>query len=170
MAIPWQTDTASCLSGYNPQYDPYLPTFWPARVPNQVLDEPDYLIVVDPTQPRERRIAAFNTRPSWPGVLPGNTHEQQVDAMVYLFPAMGIVEKRPGVPDDPDFPPVMQVAKLPDFEPWEPGPVIPPINAAVAFKVRTHGPRGARPIRHAPSVDGTYMGRFPKKRRDPADS
>lgn len=170
MAIPWQTDTASCLSGYNPQYDPYLPTFWPARVPNQVLDEPDYLIVVDPTQPRERRIAAFNTRPSWPGVLPGNTHEQQVDAMVYLFPAMGIVEKRPGVPDDPDFPPVMQVAKLPDFEPWEPGPVIPPINAAVAFKVRTHGPRGARPMRHAPSVDGTYMGRFPKKRRDPADS
>ena len=41
MAVPWQTDTASCRSGYylgyGPRYDPYVPTFWPARVPNQVL-------------------------------------------------------------------------------------------------------------------------------------
>ena len=37
MAMPWQTDAASCRSGYDSTYDPYLPTFWPARVPNQVL-------------------------------------------------------------------------------------------------------------------------------------
>ena len=34
MAVPWQTDTSSCRSGYIPEYDPFLPTFWPARVPN----------------------------------------------------------------------------------------------------------------------------------------
>lgn len=39
MAVPWQTDTASCRSGYVPEYDPYLPTFWPHRVPNHVLTE-----------------------------------------------------------------------------------------------------------------------------------
>src|SRR6266540_4881195 len=39
MAVPWQCDTASCRSGYDPDYDPYLPTFWPARVPNHVLTE-----------------------------------------------------------------------------------------------------------------------------------
>ena len=36
MAVLWQTDAASCRSGYyagfGPKYDPYLPTFWPARV------------------------------------------------------------------------------------------------------------------------------------------
>src|SRR5207248_10201689 len=37
MAVPWQTDTASCRSGYVRTYDPYVPSFWPARVPNQVL-------------------------------------------------------------------------------------------------------------------------------------
>jgi hypothetical protein len=37
MAVPWQTDTASCRSGYDLSYDPYVPAFWPARVPNEVL-------------------------------------------------------------------------------------------------------------------------------------
>ena len=31
MALPWQTDTASCRAGYDKQYDMHLPTFWPAR-------------------------------------------------------------------------------------------------------------------------------------------
>ena len=50
MAVPWQTDTASCRSGYVKKYDPYLPTFWPARVPNQVLAEENYNIVMDDNQ------------------------------------------------------------------------------------------------------------------------
>ena len=47
MALPWQGDTAFCRSGYDPEYDPYVPTFWPARVPNQVLTEEDYGTVMD---------------------------------------------------------------------------------------------------------------------------
>lgn len=35
MAVPWQTDTSSCRSGYTPDYDPYAPSFWPARVPTK---------------------------------------------------------------------------------------------------------------------------------------
>ncbi|MFM9745580.1 LodA/GoxA family CTQ-dependent oxidase, partial [Streptomyces brasiliscabiei] len=27
MAVPWQTDTASCRDGYSSEYDPFLPTF-----------------------------------------------------------------------------------------------------------------------------------------------
>src|SRR6202049_1302681 len=45
-ALPWQTDTASCRSGYTRKYDPYLPTFWPARVPNQILTQANYNIVM----------------------------------------------------------------------------------------------------------------------------
>jgi hypothetical protein len=107
MAIPWQTDTASCRSGYNAEYDAYLPTFWPARVPNQVLSAENYAIVVDTTLPRDTRMAAFQTRVDWNRTL-GAVH-QQLQTMVDHFDKQGIVAIRRGVPDDPDFPPVMQV-------------------------------------------------------------
>lgn len=108
MAIPWQTDTASCRSGYEPNYDPYLPTFWPARVPNQVLSADNYRKVMNTKLSREARLAAFNDRADWDRTL-GAGYEHQLETMVKHFNRQGIVEVRPGVPDDPDFPPVMQV-------------------------------------------------------------
>ena len=107
MAVPWQTDTASCRSGYDPQYDPYLPTFWPARVPNQVLSEENYQQVKDLSLSREERLAAFNKRSDWNRTL--GPHDQQLANMIDRFPEMGIVEVRPGIENDPDFPPVMQI-------------------------------------------------------------
>ena len=112
MALPWQGDTAFCRSGYDLQYDPYLPTFWPARVPNQVLTEQDYAVVMDSRLPRERRIAAYQTRESWLRALRGSPPEQMMQ-MVAQFGRMGLIEQRPGIPDDPDFPPVMLVESLP---------------------------------------------------------
>lgn len=108
MAIPWQTDTASCRSGYQPNYDPYLPTFWPARVPNQVLDVENYRKVMNTALPRDERLAAFNKRSDWDRTL-GVGYQQQLVNMVEHFDRQGIVEVRPGIADDPDFPPVMQV-------------------------------------------------------------
>ena len=107
MAIPWQTDTASCRSGYDSQYDPYLPTFWPARVPNQVLSRENYEKVMDLSLDRAERLAAFNKRSDWNRTL--GPHDQQVANMIHLFPDMGIVELQPGIENDPDLPPVMQV-------------------------------------------------------------
>ncbi|MFM7346998.1 MAG: LodA/GoxA family CTQ-dependent oxidase [Tagaea sp.] len=109
MAIPWQTDTASCRSGYDTQYDPYLPTFWPARVPNQVLDEANYRTVMDTSLPREARQAAFRARLDWDSTL-GTVYQQQLIAMIEHIDGQGIVEVREGVKGDPDFPPEMQVA------------------------------------------------------------
>ena len=62
MAVPWQADTASCRSGY--QYgdtpvDPYLPTFWAARVPNHVMPEQSYERVLDTSLPLDERREAF---------------------------------------------------------------------------------------------------------------
>ncbi|MCM0021101.1 MAG: LodA/GoxA family CTQ-dependent oxidase [Tagaea sp.] len=108
MAIPWQTDTASCRSGYDAQYDPYLPTFWPARVPNQVLSAANYAAVMNAELPRENRIAAFRERADWDRTL-GTGYVNQLVAMIEHFDRQGIVEVRPGIPNDPDFPPVMQV-------------------------------------------------------------
>lgn len=112
MALPWQGDTAFCRSGYDPTYDPYLPTFWPARVPNQVLTADDYAVVMNTELPREQRIAAFQNRPSWLRALHGSAPEQMLQ-MVAHFGRMGLIEARPGLRGDPDFPPVMLVESLP---------------------------------------------------------
>src|SRR5262249_58911634 len=91
--------------------DPYVPTFWPARVPNQVLTGPNYDIVVDPSKPRDLRLRAFTSRMTWTAPLTGNT-AGQMEEMVRIFGDMGLVEVRPGVADDQDFPPSMMVASF----------------------------------------------------------
>jgi L-lysine epsilon oxidase C-terminal domain len=112
MALPWQGDTAFCRSGYNPEYDPYLPTFWAARVPNQVLTEEDYQTVIDTTLPRATRVAAFNHRAPWLRAIDGPVVADVMKRMIAEFGAMGIVEARPGIANDPDFPELMFVETL----------------------------------------------------------
>jgi len=112
MALPWQGDTAFCRSGYEKDFDPYLPTFWPARVPNHVLAEADYLIAINPAQPRDKRIAAFRNRSSWFRGLTGMAVDQ-MHQMVAGFGKMGIIEARPGVKGDRELPEVMFVETLP---------------------------------------------------------
>ena len=72
MAIPWQTDTASCRDGYTSTYDPYFPTFWPARVPNNILDEERYKETMDTSLDDETRRQAFAFRSAWLDDLPLN--------------------------------------------------------------------------------------------------
>lgn len=113
MAVPWQTDTASCRSGYyagyGPRYDPYVPSFWPARVPNQVLSEEAYQRVMDTSVPRGERLAAFHGREKWFRTLNAAGYDAEMNRMISNFGDMGVLELRPGVLGDADFPPVMQV-------------------------------------------------------------
>jgi hypothetical protein len=113
MAVPWQTDTASCLSGYSFfKTTDSLPTFWPARVPNDVLAETDYKILTDPNQPPEKRREAFLRRRDWfRGFVPPN----EIDQMIGDFYKLGIVEERPGPADLPDLPQAMWVESKPDL-------------------------------------------------------
>jgi hypothetical protein len=114
MALPWQGDTVFCRSGYDIEYDPYVPTFWPARVPNQVLTEEDYQTVINTSLPRSIRIAAFNHRPSWLRAITQSAVSAP-DAMMRMiaqFGALGVIETRPGVKNDPDFPETIFVESL----------------------------------------------------------
>jgi hypothetical protein len=61
MALPWQCDTASCLSAYEEYSGEYVPTFWPARVPNDVITGEKYKTIMDQNAPREERETAFAT-------------------------------------------------------------------------------------------------------------
>lgn len=103
MALPWQGDTAYCRSGYDMEYDPYLPTFWPARVPNQVLTRIDYDTLHNKKKPMAERIAAFQNRPSWLRQLPAqNPAPEQMMYMIQHFGEMGILEALPK-PNDIDW-------------------------------------------------------------------
>lgn len=116
MAVPWQTDTASCRSGYGPPsiYAPHLPTFWPARVPNQVLTPDDYDTVIDTHKPLGKRLKAFAQRSDW--IWPANTTDEyleQINRFVAVFGQMSVVETREGPHNDANFPPVMEIADRP---------------------------------------------------------
>jgi hypothetical protein len=108
LAVPWQTDTASCRSGYEPQIDPYLPTFWAARVPNHVLTQESYESVVDLSLPLSVRQQAFNTRAPFFRDIDQSTTEDTLASMVENWSRLGLVEERPG-PVDHAFPRALRV-------------------------------------------------------------
>ncbi|HEX8213271.1 MAG TPA: LodA/GoxA family CTQ-dependent oxidase [Longimicrobium sp.] len=115
MGLPWQADTAFCRSGYGTKtytYDPFIPTFWPARVPNQVLTQEAYEVVRDASRPRQERLEAFTGRASWTRWLDGPDTAAQMEQMVELFGSFGVVELREGVASDPVFPPMIGVEAL----------------------------------------------------------
>ncbi len=105
---PWQSDAASCRSGYQPDISPVLPTFWPARIPNHVLRETDYLVVVDTSAPMADRQAAFERRYDWERFVTAANRTDTLDNMVEQWGELGIVTEQPG-PTDGAFPPVMKV-------------------------------------------------------------
>lgn len=106
MAVPWQGDTVGCRSGYDYQVDPFLPTFWPARVPNHVLTHEDYLIVTNKNATPDERLKAFMKRNHWPRSLNGD-FTQQIYQMIAEMEALGVVEAYPGIEDDPRVSPVI---------------------------------------------------------------
>ena len=113
MAVPWQTDTASCRSGYQKSYDPYLPTFWPARVPNQVMSQRAYETVIDESLPIDDRLSAFAKRAAWIRPLGNISYQDQINNMIKDIAQMGIVEVREGPKDSAGFPSFLEVEQLP---------------------------------------------------------
>ena len=114
MALPWQADTAMCRSGYELKYDPYLPTFWPARVPNQVFTKANYEIVTNPSLPAGERLQAFFDRDSWYDTLAQYGNDDMM-LMVQHFAEMGVVERREWKSDLPEVPDVLFVAVSPEM-------------------------------------------------------
>ncbi|GHG61908.1 LodA/GoxA family CTQ-dependent oxidase [Streptomyces griseocarneus] len=155
MAVPWQTDTARCRSGYylgfGPRYDPYLPTFWPARVPNHVLTEADYETAVDTALTAEERRTAFENRAVWDRWLPATSAVAQMNAMVKDFGRLGILERRDGASDDPELPRTMLVESEVGFSP----------DHAPSDRrnlVCLHVPGAADPARRDEAVDSALVG------------
>lgn len=121
MGLPWQADTAFCRSGYDSDYDPYVPTFWPARVPNQVLTAEQYAVVMDPSVPEEVRRGVFSLRRDWTRPLPKDPSNPKDPSpamleMVKIYGSMGLLEAFPAPEDLPDLPGLLWVETVgPDY-------------------------------------------------------
>ncbi len=125
MAIPWQTDSSSCRSGYSPEYDPYLPTFWPQRVPNQVLTEETYQKIM--SSPPEEGLIDLQHRAIWYRFLgPDSDYLGQINTMVHHFGDLGLIERRIG-PGTPELPAELYVetgVQFQDFPPDHQGAIM----------------------------------------------
>ncbi len=162
MAVPWQTDTASCRSGYDTKYDPYVPSFWPARVPNEVLTKENYDVVMDKTKPLAERRAAFANRAAWIEPLGSTSYTDQINNMIRDFDHLGVVEARPGPTDTDAFPSVIEVE-----DQHEPIPDV--ISAAAPKKLATKPTGSAVGVRHreGPSARDVDVSDIEKVRRFP---
>lgn len=125
MAAPWQCDAASCRSGYQvrsglgPRYSPYLPTFWPAQVPNHVLKQSDFATVnTPPSGPDDSvREKAFEHRAVWLRGLKGTDFNKQRRQMIDDWHKFGIVETHEYTVGDNKFPRYIQVESEPGYPP-----------------------------------------------------
>ncbi|MGE0544994.1 MAG: LodA/GoxA family CTQ-dependent oxidase [Dehalococcoidia bacterium] len=105
MAVPWQTDTSSCRSNYVPGVDLYLPTFWPARVPNHILTTANYRIVLDQGAGMAARETAFRDRTEWlrSSTIRGQQAIDLINEFIGEWSRYGVVTQQVG-PADAAFP------------------------------------------------------------------
>lgn len=101
MAVPWQGDTARCRSGYDTEFHPYLPSFWPARVPNEVLSEENYALFSDQTLDDRVREDSFVQREHWlrKFMLENPENEAVMLSVVSRFDELGILHSQPAPQD-----------------------------------------------------------------------
>ena len=98
MGTPWQTDEASCMSGY--QAGTYLPTpsFWAARVPNEVLPEAGYMRMLDTRLSMIQRVKHLATRGEWLRFF-STQYQKRINSNIHMWDKVGIIAERPGPVD-----------------------------------------------------------------------
>ncbi len=105
LGIPWQTDEASCLAGYDASSYLPVPSFWAARVPNQVLSDQAFRQSNDPRLSPIQRLKSSGYRQFWLRDIAGSTYEQRINNMVKEWSLLGIITEQaadgppaPGLP------------------------------------------------------------------------
>ena len=107
MGVPWQSDGASCNSeaDYKPSYFLSMPTFWGARVPDQVLShESAVRVVANATLGNEgQALKYFAHRSDWLRDVRSTGYFKRIANMVNEWHDLGMVlpmpESVPGLPD-----------------------------------------------------------------------
>ncbi|MCH2223679.1 MAG: LodA/GoxA family CTQ-dependent oxidase [Crocinitomicaceae bacterium] len=93
MGVPWQTDEASCLSGYTVSTYLPLPSFWAARVPNQVFVEDSYERIQAGHVNIAQRLKHLDYRQDWLRDIEAD-HLKRLTNMVNEWEHLGIMTKQ----------------------------------------------------------------------------
>lgn len=94
MGTPWQTDSASCLSGYDASYYLPLPSFWAVRMPNQVLSRFSWEKAINPAATDVQRQRSYSLRADWLRDLQPSSPARLQD-MVANWWKLGVVAPMP---------------------------------------------------------------------------
>jgi hypothetical protein len=102
MGVPWQTDEASCLSGYTISTYLPLPSFWAARVPNQVFSEDGYLRIQAGNVNVAQRLKHLDYRQDWLRDIEAD-HLDRLKNMVKEWHELGIITRQETkIPNNPE--------------------------------------------------------------------
>jgi hypothetical protein len=114
--VPWQADLAGCRFGYRRNADPplpspYLPSFWPAQVPNHVLLSAAFEKVMDKQLSERERVFVFQERSNWMRNIDDNPWNpiKAIDECISHWSKFGFVIKTEGPADIPSLPASMHV-------------------------------------------------------------
>ncbi len=100
MGVPWQTDEASCLNGYDPSSYLPVPSFWAARVPNEVLSRHAFDQATHADLPYAQRFRQLSYRQNWLRDIEGSSYQQRINNMIKNWSLLGIIAEQP-VPGEP---------------------------------------------------------------------
>lgn len=114
LGVPWQTDSASCNSNgdYSPSEFLSMPTYWGARMPDQVLSEASFARIVDIEKIdkqglRFQAIKHFSLRSDWLRDIRSSNYLGRIKLMTEQWALLGVVLPVPTTPDG--FPSDMRV-------------------------------------------------------------
>lgn len=93
LGVPWQTDEASCMSDaeYAPSTYLSMPSYWGARVPNQVLSAEAWSRVADPAASPLQRLKHATRREEWTRDIQGRSYHERIDLMVQEWWMLGML-------------------------------------------------------------------------------
>ncbi|GGJ26856.1 LodA/GoxA family CTQ-dependent oxidase [Deinococcus roseus] len=95
MGVPWHTDEASCASGYDPHFYVSTPSFWAARVPNQVMNDAAVPALEQPDLPELQAMKRFSYRQDWYRDIQGSSYYDRINNMIHEWWELGIIEPTP---------------------------------------------------------------------------
>lgn len=96
LGVPWQTDEASCNSAaeYEPTTFLSMPSYWGARVPDQVLSSESWSRAVAPENGSLQRLKHVALRSDWLRDVRGRTYQERIQQMVSEWWTLGILSEQ----------------------------------------------------------------------------
>lgn len=94
LGVPWQTDEASCLNGYDASSYLPVPSFWAARVPNEVLSQHAFEQATHTGLPYATRFRQLSYRQNWLRDIQGSGYQARINNMVKEWHLLGIIAEQ----------------------------------------------------------------------------